>query len=220
MIKKLSGMLLAGAVLFWGQALPGVALPSLPQDASVEDLHGDADDPIESDRTFEPLGGGDIRGADSDTAAANKTKKKCKKIKNKKRRRKCLKKARAQKRVERTVEFEYTCPCTGYLQLGGAGDNLGGGPIATGADDVYLTGVAQDASGTAISVNVNQDTDGDGFNNAVGRFCGETDDPIEINPGLEMRIFIGDAVACRGSVALGGTVTFTLSNLPPEDAPE
>lgn len=127
------------------------------------------------------------------------------------------KKKKKPKKIERVVEFEYVCPCPGFIQLGsltGGDPNLGGGPVAVGAKEVFLTGVAEDLSGTAITVNINQDTDGDGFNDAVGLFCGETEEPMPINPGLEMRVFIGDPGSCPGSVGLGGTITFTLSNLP------
>jgi hypothetical protein len=127
------------------------------------------------------------------------------------------KKKKPPQRIERVVEFEYTCPCPGFIQLGsltGGNPNLGGGPVAVGAEELFLTGVAEDLSGTAISVDINQDTNGDGFNDPVGAFCGETSEPIQINPGLEMRLFIGDPAACPGSVALGGTIKLTLSNLP------
>lgn len=127
------------------------------------------------------------------------------------------KKKKPPQRIERVVEFEYVCPCPGFIQLGsltGGDPNLGGGPVAVGAEELYLTGVAEDLSGTAITVDINQDTNGDGFNDAVGSFCGETEEPIPINPGLEMRIFVGDPATCPGSIALGGTITFTLSNLP------
>lgn len=155
---------------------------------------------------------------------------KCKKMKNKKKRKACLKRLKKSKikkkrekvdKIERTVEFEYVCPCPGFLQLGsltGGNPNLGGGPIETSAEELYLTGVAEDSSGTAISVEITQDVDGEGnTQDPVGEFCGETDEPIEINRGPEkdeLRIFIGDPLVCPGSVALGGTVTFTLSNLP------
>ncbi|MGI8407407.1 MAG: hypothetical protein ACR2L3_02740, partial [Actinomycetota bacterium] len=80
-------------------------------------------------------------------------------------------------RVERVVEFEYTCPCTGLFQLGGLtgdGTNIGGGPVATGAEDLYLTAVAEDASGMPIAVDFNQ-IGASGFNESLGSMCGETE---------------------------------------------
>jgi hypothetical protein len=229
MMKKLSAVVLMGAMLFWGQAIPAGA-QSVPEDVAVEGLLGDVD-PVENGQTFELPEWDDIEGADAEMSASNKAQQQrnCKKIKNKKKRKKCLKAQQEEQRIEREVVFEYVCPCVGRFQLGGltGGDpNLGGGPIPVGAEDLYLTGIAEDASGTAISVNINQD-DGTGANKATGSFCGESEEPIQLDPGAEIRVFIGDPLpaspvsnGCLGSVALGGTVTFTLSNLPPEDAPE
>jgi hypothetical protein len=117
-------------------------------------------------------------------------------------------------KVERVVDFSYVCPCPGLYQFGSAtGTNLGGGPIATGADDIYLAGEVKDTAGQPVAVSIEQDVDGDGLNDAVGDFCGKTDQPIAINPGLEIRVFIGDPSICPGPAA-GGSVHFTLSNMP------
>lgn len=118
------------------------------------------------------------------------------------------------KKVTREVVFEYVCPCFGVYQFGSAtGTNLGGGPFAVGAES-YLTGVAEDTTGRPVPVSINQDTNGDGFNDPVGSFCGETTEPMPINPGLEIRVFVGrPSPDCPGPAA-GGTITFTLSNLP------
>jgi hypothetical protein len=118
------------------------------------------------------------------------------------------------KKVTREVVFEYVCPCVGAFQLGGlTGTNIGGGPFAVGAES-YLTAVAEDATGQPVHVSINQDTDGDGFNNGVGTFCGETTEPMPINPGLEIRVFVGEPTTDCPGPAGGGTITFTLSNLP------
>ena len=121
------------------------------------------------------------------------------------------------KKMERTVEFEYECPCLGLYQLGGAtgGDpNLGGGVITVGAGEVFFAAEAKDASGQSVFVSINQDTDGDGFNNEVANFCGKTDAPLPINEGLEVRVFVGDpSPNCPGPAA-GGTITFIFSNMP------
>jgi len=125
------------------------------------------------------------------------------------------KKKRPAPRIERTVEFEYQCPCVGLFQLGSAtgGDpNLGGGPISVGADDLYLTAEAVDATGGAVPVDINQD-DGTGANASTGSFCTTTEEPIALVPGMEIRVFIGDPTICPGA-AVSGTITFTLSNMP------
>lgn len=118
------------------------------------------------------------------------------------------------KKVTREVVFEYVCPCVGLYQFGSAtGTNLGGGVFAVGAES-YLTGVTDDTTGQAVHVSIQQDTDGDGFNNPVAEFCGETSEPLPINPGLEIRVFVGQPTQDCPGPAAGGNITFTLSNLP------
>lgn len=126
------------------------------------------------------------------------------------------KKPPAPVKVERVVDFAYQCPCAGLFQLGGltGGDpNLGGGIFGPGAGEVYLTAVATDTAGQPIAVDINQDVDGDGLNDSVGTFCGETTEPMPINEGLEIRVFIGDPSICAGPATMG-SIKFTLSNLP------
>jgi hypothetical protein len=124
------------------------------------------------------------------------------------------KKPPAPVKVVRLVDFEYTCPCVGQYQFGSAtGTNLGGGPIPVGSEDLYIAGEAVDSSGQPVAVTIDQDTDGDGFNDFVGSFCGKSEAPIPITPGLEIRIFVGDPEVCP-SAAAGGTIKFELSNLP------
>ena len=122
------------------------------------------------------------------------------------------------KKKERKVAFEYMCPCTGMIQLGslfGGDPNLGGGPMAVGGTETYLTGEAVDQSGQAVMVSINQDVDGDGFNDGVGSFCTKTEEPIAIEPGLEIRVFIGGLCDDGTPTApIGGVINFTLSNKP------
>jgi hypothetical protein len=124
------------------------------------------------------------------------------------------KKKRKPKRVERVVEFNYTCPCPGVLQLGSLtadGTNIGGGSVAPGAE-VYLTAVSEDSSGMPVSVSFQQIGDG-GTNEPKGDMCGETTEPIALTPGADVNIFVNSADPLCG-VAAGGTLTITLSNLP------
>ena len=127
------------------------------------------------------------------------------------------KKKPAPVKVERTVEFEYACPCLGLFQFGtltGGDPNLGGGGIAIG-DEYFMKGEVKDATGLPLNVSLQQDTDGDGFNDPVADFCGSTEEPLPINPGLEARIFIGGPCADgTPTTGAGGTVVFTFSNIP------
>lgn len=127
------------------------------------------------------------------------------------------KKKKKPKKVERTVEFTYQCPCIGVFQLGGltGGDpNLGGGVVQPGARELFVSGEVKDASGRPVFVSINQDTDGDGFNNDVASFCGKSEEPLPIHEGLEIRVFMGKVSSSCPGPGLGGTVTFTFTNKP------
>ncbi|HYI44168.1 MAG TPA: hypothetical protein VE174_01730 [Actinomycetota bacterium] len=121
-------------------------------------------------------------------------------------------------RVERTVEWDYVCPCPGTYQFGSAtGTNFGGGPLPIGSEERFVSITAVDQSGQPVLVSINQDTNGDGFNDGVADVCatGEKGEAAEVSPGLEMRLFISTGPCGDGaSVPLGGTLTVTLSNLP------
>lgn len=124
------------------------------------------------------------------------------------------KKKKKVERIERVVEFDYTCPCTGLFQLGtltNDGTNIGGGGVAPGAE-IYMTAVIEDASGMPVSVSFQQ-VGASGFNEARGEMCGETEEPIALDPGVNVNIFINGLEPTCG-VAAGGTLTITLSNLP------
>lgn len=132
------------------------------------------------------------------------------------------KKKRNPKRIERVVEFDYVCPCPGLYQFGGAtGTNFGGGVLPIGSRETFVKITAADVSGTSILVSINQDTDGDGFNNQVADVCAPPEGSqdrkaAKVNKGLELRLFIETGRCDDGtpSVPLGGTLTVTLSNLP------
>ena len=126
------------------------------------------------------------------------------------------------KRVERVVEFDYSCPCGVNPVLGFkldtiTGENIGGATVPITANDLYLTGVAEDAAGQNVYVAFSQDTDGDGLNNDVGSFCGETKEPLEVSQAeAEYRVFIYGGLCDDNSPAFAsqGTVTLTFSNMP------
>lgn len=120
------------------------------------------------------------------------------------------------KKITREVTLDYSCPCVGRYQFGDIlpVPNLGGGAIPLGADENYIIAAeAVDSSGMSVAVNINQDVDGDGLNDGVGSFCDSVDAPIQLGLEREIRIFVGDPTICPG-VLLGGSITFTISNLP------
>ena len=141
------------------------------------------------------------------------------------------KKKPAPVKVDRVVEFEYKCPCGVKIgpannagpgfQLGSAtGDNIGGGPVTFNpSTEKYLTAKAVDSSGQPIWVNIAMDLDPatPTVNDTVGSFCGETKEPIELaDTESEFRVFINSGLCddATPALALGGTITFTLSNMP------
>lgn len=121
-------------------------------------------------------------------------------------------------KVERVVDFDYVCPCPGLYQFGSAtGTNFGGGPLPISSEELFVSIVAKDTSGQPVLVSINQDTNGDGFNDPVADVCatGEKADAVEVNGGLEMRLFISMGPCGSGvSAPLGGTLQVTLSNMP------
>lgn len=128
-------------------------------------------------------------------------------------------------KVERVVEFDYTCPCgvSGVVgfQLGGlTGENIGGGPVTFDpTTENFLVATTENAGGQKIAVRIAMDTDPDNTspNDNVADFCSETEEPIEMpDVEAEFRVFIYNGQCTDGSPSLPtqGTITFTLSNIP------
>ncbi len=123
-------------------------------------------------------------------------------------------------KVEREFDFEYLCPCVGIYEFGTRTyQNIGGGPMPVEKNELYLTAEAVDLTGMVVPVEIDQDIDGDGSLEPVGAFCGKTEDPIAIEPGIEIVVYInaGFPLVCQPdnpTVLAGGTVHFVLSNFP------
>lgn len=126
------------------------------------------------------------------------------------------------KRVERTVQLEYTAPSPGISGLVGAcltGLGVEGTACIDtplGSTDLFVNVVVTDATGQPTNFDLSQDTDP-----ATPAFdifasgCGETPDPIAITPGLPLRVSVTalGGPTCPGA-ATQGTIDITLSNLP------
>lgn len=133
-------------------------------------------------------------------------------------------------KVERVVEFDYTCPCgvkvmgTGPAwQLGGltGGDpNVGGGTVAFNpVEEKYLKVESEDSFGMPVAIGISMDTDPNDTspNNPVADVCGATEEPIEMpDVEAEFRVFVTSGTCKDGTptAASQGTITFTFSNLP------
>ena len=130
------------------------------------------------------------------------------------------KKKKAPKRVERVVEWKYEAPALGSPDSGGVclRPTMSCIDIATGATERYITIEATDATGTAIAIEIGQDTDPAAFGTEhnVGVVCGKTTEPLEIQPGAPIVGFpwaLG-GITCPGGFATNGTIKAVLSNLP------
>ena len=103
----------------------------------------------------------------------------------------------------------------------GGGDATG---ICSGSNGCVSFGVSgkertihlliEDAAGLPVSATVGQDTDpSNATTEVVGRFCGETTEPLAIEPGITVTVWLwllpGANPACPGA-ATNGTVTATL----------
>jgi len=115
-------------------------------------------------------------------------------------------------RVERVAEATYSGSAN-VVYFPAA--TFGGAAFALGGDEQYVSFEITDASGTTISANVGQDPDGDNQVATVGEFCGKTEEPIKVEPGLEVTIFVEQGTCGGGpSIVTEGTIKATISNLP------
>ena len=126
-------------------------------------------------------------------------------------------------RTERTVEGRYATqfvPFSVYcLQPAGVGC-VG---IETRKDEAFLTARAVDAHGQPVLVQVLTYGDGPQPSDYYGTFCGETDEPIAFDRGVDLSLVIGGqthydlptpGASCSPGFGTTGTVSVTLSNLP------
>lgn len=138
------------------------------------------------------------------------------------------KKKKKPKRIERVVEFDYTCPCGVKVlgngpafQLGSAtGENIGGGAVTFDpTKEKFLKIESEDDSGMPIAIRIAMDTDPNdtSVNNTVADVCGATEEPVEMpDVEAEFRVFVTSGTCADGTPAFAtaGAITFTFSNLP------
>ena len=85
--------------------------------------------------------------------------------------------------------------------------------FGVGPKETTLTLTIEDAAGLPVSATVGQDTDpSNATTEVVGRFCGTTEEPMTIEPGIAVTVWLwllpGANPACPGA-ATSGTVTAT-----------
>ncbi len=84
-----------------------------------------------------------------------------------------------------------------------------------GAKETSISMKIEDANGLPVYATVGQDTDpGNNFVEAVGRFCGATEKPFKIEPGVTVIVWLwalpGASPPCPG-FASTGSVTATIT---------
>jgi hypothetical protein len=123
--------------------------------------------------------------------------------------------AQAGKKKTRTATADYFAPA--YLSWNPTGEhNIGGVNFPTGSGERYVSIEIEDTTGMDVSAAVGQDPEGDGTVTTTP-FCTSTAEPVPIDPGLEVTVFVfvGPCTDPAGpALATQGTVTATFSKKP------
>lgn len=122
------------------------------------------------------------------------------------------------KKVEREAESVYDTPAIGHPDLiVGCSGSTGCANFGIGPKERFISLEIVDSAGLPVYGSASQDLDGDNFGDEGFNFCGKTDEPMPIHPGVELNIFIsaagGTSPPCAGA-ATSGTVKAVISNLP------
>ena len=124
-------------------------------------------------------------------------------------------KKKAPKKTTRVAEASYVAPARFYYAP--TGDNIGGATFPTGAGETYVSITIEDDLGQDVSAAVGQDPEGDNTVSTTS-FCTSTDEPVAIDPGLEVTVFVyaGPCTdpALAPAFATQGTIVATFSNMP------
>lgn len=128
------------------------------------------------------------------------------------------KKKKKPKKVTRVAESAYDTPAIGHPDLiVGCSGSTGCAIFAVGPTERFASFEIKDSLGTPVYAVAGQDLDGDNFADTSFSFCGKTPEPVAVEPGFEINIFIsagpGANPPCPGA-ASSGVVTGTFSNLP------
>lgn len=128
------------------------------------------------------------------------------------------KKKKKQQKVEREATGTYQS--TGVVAVGTCAqtDAINCVRIPAGPDEQYVSAVVHDSTGQAVPVAVKADLDGDNRTETLyGVFCGETEEPIKIDPGIEVTFWVGltsDNAPQGCPPPTSGSIDVTFSNLP------
>ncbi len=123
------------------------------------------------------------------------------------------------KKVVRTYSEPYEASSVGSADASGTCvDTNGCVFLGVGPTENYLSFEVVDDTGLPVAVTVGQDSDtSDGFITRIADVCGKTEEPIQIQPGLQVTIWIwalpSATLQCFGA-GTTGSFTAKLSNLP------
>lgn len=128
------------------------------------------------------------------------------------------KKKKKQKKVEREATGTYTSTVVVAIGTCSQQDAINCVRIPSGPKEKYVTASVNDATGQAVPVAVKADLDGDNTTETLyGAFCGETEEPIEVDPGVEVTFWVGITVDTAGLACAPpteGSIDVVFSNLP------
>lgn len=123
-------------------------------------------------------------------------------------------------KVTREAQGTYSAPATVVGNCTQT-DGVGCMTIPAGAEEVFLTAKVTDASGQPVLVSVDADLDGDMQSETnYGSFCGETEEPIAIDPGAQIIFWVSavtdapNRAGCAPGQGTSGTLDVTFSNMP------
>lgn len=128
------------------------------------------------------------------------------------------KKKKKPQKVERQVTGTYQS--TGVVAAGTCAqtDAINCVRIPAASTERFVSAVVNDDTGQAVPVSVKADLDGDNRTETLyGVFCGETEEPIEIEPGIEVTFWVGitsDNATLACPPPISGSIDVTFSNLP------
>ncbi|MDQ3940212.1 MAG: hypothetical protein M3238_02550 [Actinomycetota bacterium] len=124
--------------------------------------------------------------------------------------------AAKKKKKTRKVQGSYAAPAT-IVGACSQTDGVGCMAIVSGPKETSLTAKVTDQHGQPVSISVEADLDGDSSTEtSYGSFCGETEEPIQIDPGVELIFWVGRADvalldACAPGAATQGTMDVIFS---------
>lgn len=129
------------------------------------------------------------------------------------------KKKRKPKRSERVAEGTYENPAIGVPGVVGTSSAGGAAEFGLAPSEKFVSVEIEDSAGRPVMATMSQEQDPSTPTwNIIATFCGKTEEPIEVLPGVPVRVSVytvpgPDEPTCTGP-ATSGKIIGTFSNLP------